>query len=292
MITTAVRLAPRSLSHRPWASAEGGVSSLRAAGAPRAQGEDLAIQFTPVGTRCKYSMARGRSANRCRTQSPPPSGLLRAHCLIGRGRAPKGGSLRSEQRERHGRKGRILQSNSLRSGRAVNIRWRGAGRPTVAGHNHHRRPACSALTVSSAVGERRKRGSLRSEQRERHGRKGRILQSNSLRSGRAVNIRWRGAGRPTVAGHNHHRRPACPAPTSYARRWKRWSHAIAEVGTAVRSASTGDRDRCRGKKAKRDICEAIADRKIRFRLYFTWRPTSETFLIRRGQPTSKVHCNK
>src|SRR5688572_27691425 len=25
-----------------------------------------------------------------------------------------------------------------------------------------------------------------------------------------------GAGRPTVAGHNHHRRPACSAPTSYA----------------------------------------------------------------------------
>jgi hypothetical protein len=62
-------------------------------------------------------------------------------------------------------------------------------------------------------------------------------------------------------------------------KWERLSEALQRVtGTGVTE-----------KKAKRDICEAIADRKIRPRLYFTWRPTSETFLTRRGQPTSKVH---
>jgi hypothetical protein len=63
-------------------------------------------------------------------------------------------------------------------------------------------------------------------------------------------------------------------------KWERLSEALQRVtGTGVTE-----------KKAKRDICEAIADRKIRLRLYFTWRPTSETFPTRRGQPTSKVHC--
>jgi hypothetical protein len=43
-------------------------------------------------------------------------------------------------------------------------------------------------------------------------------------------------------------------------------------------------------RAKRAICNAIVDRKVRLRLHFTWRSTSETFLTGRDQPTSKVHC--
>jgi hypothetical protein len=43
------------------------------------------------------------------------------------------------------------------------------------------------------------------------------------------------------------------------------------------------------KKAKRDICNSITDRKIRLRLLFRWRPTSQDFLTLRDQPAMEVH---
>jgi hypothetical protein len=46
------------------------------------------------------------------------------------------------------------------------------------------------------------------------------------------------------------------------------------------------------KQAKRNLCNAIAARKIRSRLYFTWRRTSQGFLTRRDQPTREVRYLK
>jgi hypothetical protein len=42
------------------------------------------------------------------------------------------------------------------------------------------------------------------------------------------------------------------------------------------------------KDAKRDLCNAIADRKIRLRLRFTWRPIIQEFLTGRDRPTTEV----
>ena len=65
-------------------------------------------------------------------------------------------------------------------------------------------------------------------------------------------------------------------------RWERLSEALQRVmGTVVTE-----------KKAKRDLCDAIADLKIRLRICFMWRPTSQDFLTRRNQPTSKVYYVK
>jgi hypothetical protein len=42
------------------------------------------------------------------------------------------------------------------------------------------------------------------------------------------------------------------------------------------------------KQAKRDLCNAIADRKIRLRFCFMWRPTAQDFLTGRDKPTMEV----
>jgi hypothetical protein len=46
------------------------------------------------------------------------------------------------------------------------------------------------------------------------------------------------------------------------------------------------------KRAKRDICNALADRKIRLRFFFMWRPKAEDFLTGRGKPTMEVRYVK
>jgi hypothetical protein len=62
-------------------------------------------------------------------------------------------------------------------------------------------------------------------------------------------------------------------------KWERLPEALQRVmGTSVSE-----------KQAKRDLCNALADRKIRLRLCFMWRPTSQDFLARRGLPTTNVH---
>lgn len=64
--------------------------------------------------------------------------------------------------------------------------------------------------------------------------------------------------------------------------WERVSVALQRV------TETGVPER----KAKRGLCNAIANRKIRLRLCFMWRATSETFLTRRDRPTREVHYLK
>jgi hypothetical protein len=46
------------------------------------------------------------------------------------------------------------------------------------------------------------------------------------------------------------------------------------------------------KDAKRDLCNATADRKIRLRLCFTWRPTTQDFLTGRDKPTTEIRYVK
>ena len=62
-------------------------------------------------------------------------------------------------------------------------------------------------------------------------------------------------------------------------KWERLSEALQRVmGTSVSE-----------KQAKRDLCNVLADRKIRLRLFFMWRPTSQDFLARRGLSGTNVH---
>jgi hypothetical protein len=42
------------------------------------------------------------------------------------------------------------------------------------------------------------------------------------------------------------------------------------------------------KQAKRDLCNALADRKIRLRFCYMWRPTAQDFLTGRDKPTMEV----
>jgi hypothetical protein len=46
------------------------------------------------------------------------------------------------------------------------------------------------------------------------------------------------------------------------------------------------------KEAKRDLCNATADRKIRLRLRFTWRPTTQDFLTGRDKPDTEIRYVK
>ena len=46
------------------------------------------------------------------------------------------------------------------------------------------------------------------------------------------------------------------------------------------------------KDAKSDLCNATADGKIRLRLCFTWRPTTQDFLTGRDKPTREIRYVK
>jgi hypothetical protein len=46
------------------------------------------------------------------------------------------------------------------------------------------------------------------------------------------------------------------------------------------------------KDAKRDLCNAIADKKIRLRLRFAWRPTTQDFLTGRDKPDTEIRYVK
>ena len=61
--------------------------------------------------------------------------------------------------------------------------------------------------------------------------------------------------------------------------WEQLSEALQRV------MATGVTER----KAKRDICQAIANRKIGLRLYFMMRPTRMDYLTCRDIPTRLVH---
>src|SRR5262249_45518721 len=88
-----------------------------------------------------------------------------------------------------------------------------------------------------------------------------------ISSSNVLNRSRRGAGWPTVAGHDHHRRPACSAPAltwrwgggsmAYVPDWERLSDALKRVVTAGIPEDQG----------KSDISRAIADGKIRMRLF-------------------------
>ena len=61
-------------------------------------------------------------------------------------------------------------------------------------------------------------------------------------------------------------------------KWVRLSEALQRVmATSVSE-----------KQAKRDLCNAIADQKIRLRFCFMWRPTAQDFLTGRDKPTREV----
>ena len=65
-------------------------------------------------------------------------------------------------------------------------------------------------------------------------------------------------------------------------KWERLSLALKRV--MARGAAEKD--------AKRDLCNATADRKIRLRLCFTWRPTTQDFLTGRDKPTREIRYVK
>jgi hypothetical protein len=46
------------------------------------------------------------------------------------------------------------------------------------------------------------------------------------------------------------------------------------------------------KQAKRDLCNALADRKIRLRICFMWRPAAQDFLTGRDKPTTVRYVKK
>jgi hypothetical protein len=65
-------------------------------------------------------------------------------------------------------------------------------------------------------------------------------------------------------------------------KWVRLSEALHRImGTSVSE-----------KQAKRDVCNALADRKIRLRFCFMWRPTAQDFLTGRDKPTTEIRYVK